>query len=110
MLDPKNLEQGDDWQLMQYKDIGTTQKVMKTWPNVNNCKEYAPFFILYLDCVHQLIQMNPYSFEFTPHYLAHIGFNCYTNKYYETLLPLSKTEKQSGQKLSIDEEALVSLF
>jgi hypothetical protein len=27
------------------------QEVIKAWPNVNNCAEYAPFFILFLDCI-----------------------------------------------------------
>jgi len=27
------------------------QEVIKAWPNVNNCTEYAPFFILFLDCI-----------------------------------------------------------
>jgi hypothetical protein len=64
------------------------QKVMKQWANITNCKDYAPYFILFLDCVHQLINMNPFAFEFTSHYLASIGYNLFTNRYCELVLPI----------------------
>lgn len=61
---------------------------MQAWPNVNNCKEYAPFFIFFLDCVNQLMAMNQYQFEFTHHYLAHIAVNCFSTKHFELNFPI----------------------
>ena len=49
-------------------------EVIKGWPNINNCKEYAPFFILFLDCVHQLIEMNPFTFVFSSHFFSKLGW------------------------------------
>lgn len=42
-----------------------------------------PFFTLFLDAVHQLVQMNPFNFEFNASYLAFLAYNVYTNKFYE---------------------------
>jgi len=39
-------------------EIKASQLQMKSWQNVNNSKDYTPFFIFFLDCVHQLIKMN----------------------------------------------------
>ena len=69
-------------------DMKASQRQMQHWFNINNCKDYGPFFIFFLDCVSQLIRMNSNQFEFTSHYLAHIAFNCHTNKFYELTSPI----------------------
>lgn len=69
-------------------DIKASRVQMQAWQNVNNCKDYSPLFIFFLDCVGQLIRMNTHQFEFTTHYLAHFAFNCFTNKYYELTSPI----------------------
>jgi len=76
------------------------------WPNVNNCSDFAPFFILFLDCVHQLINMNPNQFQFTTHYLAQIAFNMFTNKFFETTQPCTTNDKNINE----DEIKLLSIF
>ena len=53
-----------------------------------NAKDYCPIFIFFLDCVYQLINMNPLQFEFTADYLLHLAFHCFTNKYFETCTPI----------------------
>lgn len=32
-------------------DLKASRLQMQAWPNVNNCKDYAPYFIFFLDCV-----------------------------------------------------------
>lgn len=44
---------------------------------------YAPYFVLFLDCVHQLLTMNRTEFEFTEELLAYLGYHTFTCKYYE---------------------------
>lgn len=84
---------------------------MASWQNINNSKEYAPLFIFFLDCVSQLIKMNTHQFEFTSHYLAHFGFNSFTNKYYELTSPIVKFDTTNPkQRLPTDEVKLLSLF
>lgn len=39
-------------------DIRMSQNKMKLLPNINNSKDYCPYFIFFLDCVNQLIKMN----------------------------------------------------
>ncbi|CAF4554956.1 unnamed protein product, partial [Rotaria sp. Silwood2] len=39
--------------------------------NGNNAQE-APVFLLFLDCIHQLINQNPFSFEFTEYFLLEL--------------------------------------
>jgi hypothetical protein len=68
-------------------------ELIKQWPNINNCKEYAPFFIIFLDCVHQLIEMNPFTFEFTNLYLSKIAFESMTNKYFEMCSPITDNKQ-----------------
>ena len=36
-------------------DMRSSRIQMSSWPNINNCKKYAPYFIFFLDCVHQMI-------------------------------------------------------
>jgi hypothetical protein len=43
----------------------------------------APFFILFLDAVSQLIKMNQADFEFNTSFLAYIASQVYTNKFHE---------------------------
>lgn len=45
--------------------------------------EVEPFFVLFLDAVAQLVRQNPISFEFTSSYLAHVGAQLFTGKYFE---------------------------
>lgn len=82
---------------------------MQNWNTVNNSKHYAPYFLFFLDCVNQLINMNPYEFEFTGFYLAHLGFHTFTSKYYETVFPIYTIE--NGLNHHVDcETSLVSIF
>ena len=83
---------------------------MSAWTNVNNCKDFAPYFIFFLDCVTQLIQINSSQFEFTSQYLAHIAFNCFTNKYYELTFPIVVVDQINGKKQSTDDIKLLSIF
>jgi hypothetical protein len=83
---------------------------MQAWPNVNNCKDYAPYFILFLDCVNQLLSMNTYHFEFTTHYLNHIAINCFTNKHYELNSPIVVSDMINGKKQNTDDVKLFSIF
>lgn len=83
---------------------------MKTWPNVNNSKDYCPYFILFLDCVSQFVRMNPSQFEFTNNYLVSIAFKCFTNKYFETATPILVTDTSSSQKFLNNEIKLISMF
>lgn len=49
---------------------------------------------MFLDCVTQLIYMNRHMFEFTPHYLANLAFNCFTSKYFELTFPILQNTDQ----------------
>lgn len=83
---------------------------MQAWPNVNNCKEYAPYFIFFLDCVNQLMSMNLYQFEFTRHYLVHIAVNCFSTKHFELNFPIIVHDMINGNKQSTDDVKLMSIF
>jgi len=83
---------------------------MQSWPNVNNCKDYAPYFIFFLDCVNQLLGMNQFHFQFTTSYLSHIAFNSFTNKFYELCSPIMLSDMLNGKKQTTDGVQLLSLF
>ena len=92
-------------------DLKASRLQMQAWPNVNNCKDYAPYFIFFLDCVNQLLQMNIHQFEFTTHYLSHIAINCFTNKYFELTSPVIVADTLiNGKKQAPDEVTLLSIF
>lgn len=42
-----------------------------------------PHFILFLDCVHQLIKMNPADFEYNVRYITYLASHIYSNKFFE---------------------------
>ena len=46
-------------------------------------KKIEPIFILFLDCVTQLLKMNPLSFEMNADYIAALANAVYTNRYFE---------------------------
>mmetsp|Transcript_21811 Transcript_21811/g.33740 ORF Transcript_21811/g.33740 Transcript_21811/m.33740 type:complete len:97 (+) Transcript_21811:1821-2111(+) len=83
---------------------------MLNWKNLNNSKNYAPYFIFFLDCVSQLISMNPNEFEFTGHYLADIAFNCFTNRFYETVFPIRQDVNQYKRGQLDEDTSLLSMF
>jgi myotubularin-related protein 1/2 len=90
-------------------DLRQSQQQMQNWPNVNNCKQYCPHFILFLDCVNQLIQMNPHLFEFTTYFLVNIAFNCFTSRFYELVFPIYTVEQGRNHRID-DQTQLVSIF
>lgn len=91
-------------------DIKASQNLMKTWTNVNNSKEYTPHFIFFLDCVAQLIKMNAAQFEFTSSYLVHIAFNVFTNKFFETTMPITGLDQGTGKVKLQPDIKLLSMF
>ena len=46
-------------------------------------QNFSPLFILFLDCVYQLLTQNPTEFQFTEGYLAYFGYHCFTSNFYE---------------------------
>jgi hypothetical protein len=80
-------------------ELKISQRQMQNWPSVNNSRYYAPFFILFLDCVNQLTQMNPSEFEFTSSYLARLAHHCFTCKYYETIFPPFIVEDKKNMQI-----------
>ena len=54
--------------------------------------------------------MNPTQFEFTTKYLVHIAYNCFSNKYFETITPLTSIDLVTGKKSLQDNEYLLSIF
>ena len=83
---------------------------MKTLPNINNSKDYCPYFIFFLDAVNQLVKMNSSQFEFTSSYLAHVAFNCFTNKYFEMVTPILSTDQVKDRLFLNEKVKLVSLL
>jgi len=43
----------------------------------------TPFFIIFMDLVHQIQRQNPTKFEFTSKLLKYLAFNVFTNKFAE---------------------------
>ena len=54
--------------------------------------------MLFLDCVTQLLKMNPLSFEMNASYLAAIANSVYTNKYFEFVQSDECLGKDDGEK------------
>ncbi len=44
---------------------------------------FSPMFVLFLDCVYQLLQMNRTEFEFTEEMLVYMAYHAFSCKYYE---------------------------
>jgi hypothetical protein len=91
-------------------DLKASRLQMQAWPNVNNCRDYAPYFIFFLDCVQQLLAMNIHHFQFTSYYLSHIAVNCFTNKHFEMNSPITVNDMVNGKKQSTDDVKLLSIF
>ena len=91
-------------------DMKVSQNKMKTLPNINNSKDYCPYFQFFLDAVNQLIKMNASQFEFTSSYLSHLAFNCFTNKFFETLTPIIATNQVTDRLFLNEKVRLISLL
>ncbi|CDW76870.1 myotubularin-related protein 2 [Stylonychia lemnae] len=50
---------------------------------LNYDQYYTPVFILFLDCVHQLIELNQTQFQFNSEYLVFMAYHALTNKFFE---------------------------
>lgn len=74
--------------------------------NIEDECRYLPLFIFFLDCVAQLIHMNPFKFEFTKDYLAQLSMRVLSNKFFEFV--------QSGYQQNLEKDQsnikLVSVF
>ena len=77
--------------------VKDSQAQMMTWENVVNNRECMPIFVFFLDCLSQLIKMNPMQFEFQQSYLVHLAVNSLSNKYFETTTPIYSVDF-SGKK------------
>jgi Myotubularin-like phosphatase domain len=79
-------------------------------------QNYAPLFVLFLDCVFQLVRQNELSFEFTEGYLVYLAYHCFTSKYFELthLNPLyylnASQPAKGGSAGSPASEELASIF
>jgi hypothetical protein len=77
---------------------------------------FAPYIILFLDCVYQLQHMNQTAFEFTEGYLAQLAYQCFTSKTFEFthLNPTAYLNQPQGPKgsssTSQDSVELASVF
>eukprot|EP00347_Sterkiella_histriomuscorum_P021540 403333619 len=58
---------------------------------------FSPNFILFLDCVHQLIEINPTQFQFNTEYLVYLAFHCFSNKFFE-FVHLNPTQQLQVQQ------------
>jgi hypothetical protein len=54
--------------------------------------------------------MNQFTFEFTSDYLAKIGFESMTNKYYEICSPMTDIDRATNKKKPIENIELLSIF
>ena len=79
------------------------------WDNIVNNKECAMILVFFLDCVSQLLRMNPMQFEFRQDYLLHLAFSCHSNKFFETTTPIMSIDF-SGKKELQEELNLLTMF
>ncbi len=61
----------------------TGQGVPPGTPVMAENRKMEPLFILFLDAVHQLIKMNPLSFEFNSRFLAFLAIETFTGRHFE---------------------------
>ena len=90
-------------------EMRQSQAQMSNWDNIVNNKECAMILVFFLDCVSQLLRMNPMQFEFRQDYLLHLAFSCHSNKFFETTTPIMSIDF-SGKKELQEDLNLLTMF
>lgn len=78
--------------------------------NTGTDPAFAPLFILFLDCLHQLMKQNNTHFEFIPDLLVHIAYHSFTNKFFEFVQPSGHNSVSDSGVETKSEEQFISIF
>jgi hypothetical protein len=83
-------------------------------------QNFSPLFVLFLDCVYQLLTQNPTEFQFTEGYLSYLAYHSFTSKFYEltrqghlnqlNLSQVSFNGAGNSNSVNIPASELVSIF